>query len=96
MDDWVVKLRDPESKVDELGVKVRWESDGGEVVEGDGGDGGRDGFDVFVSGAGFKRCRRSYEDDDREFRVVGVDEFCQLHHGNQVSDPRRRVQNHRA
>lgn len=95
MEDWVVKLRDAESEVDELGVKVRWECDGGEVVEGDGIRGGRDGFDVIIGGAGFERYR-SYEDDKRECRMVGVNEFCQLHHGNQVSDPRRRIQNHRS
>ena len=94
MDDWVVKLRDTESKVYEVRREVRWKNGGGEMVERYGRGGEGDGFDVFVGGAGFER-RGSYEDDEREERVVGVDELSELHHGNQVAYSRRWIQNHR-
>lgn len=63
MDNWVVKLWDPKSKVHEIRREIGWKRDGGEVVEGDGMGGAGDGVDIFVGGAGFIRCW-GYEDDN--------------------------------
>lgn len=78
-DDGFVEFAYLENMIEEMGGGIRWVREGRKVVEGDGRGGGGDVFDVVCGGFCFVMCR-SKEDDDGECRVVGENEFAELHH----------------
>lgn len=93
VDVWVAEAESFEDKRFMVGSSGGGEGYSRELVEGYGSNGGGDGGDVWCGGVGAVWWRR-IKDVDFEGRLTGEYELAQFHHGNQVPDLGRRVEDY--